>query len=392
MWDRKGLLLALAGLLGVGTVFFLLPLIPLKDFCRRIVTEAFVTYHHMEVLGKGSVSAKKTEPQRPTKPAKIEKVLIEKGKETPLSGVIPQTMAPEAPPPKPPAPPVAITSPSFGKKIALNPGDTPSPDREAPVPRGLMTQTPLAEGGSSSPQHVVTRWKAKRYLFRNLSDTALTGTTGTEEKGDFSSINPQTFAPRGEMIEAALVNCAFSSNTEIDVVGAVWLPFYFQGHLLLEPGCRLLGTASRGKLRDRMRVRFDHIILKDGRSLPIDGVALHTDGTEGIKGYVISEWAKRIIAPMTAALGQSFLYALQYQSYTYTMTPLGPYGVPKDQSMTGAYQYAGTYGGISALQKIQELLVEDLEEYRPYVFVPAGTRFRVYLRKYVDVSQADYGK
>jgi hypothetical protein len=391
MSNQRKLLLFAAALVGLFALAVLLPLLPVERLFRGTVTEANAKYHHLSVAAH-TPGLKATKEARLPKEPKAEKILVQKGKETPISGVLPETVVPKPGPPAPPPPPVGVSAPSFAKKVSLPPGDTPPPNREPPVPRGLMVQGPLAEEGPNSPEHVVTRWKAKRYFFRNLSDTVFAIGERTDDKGDFGGINPQTFAPRGEMIEAALVNCAFSSNTEIDVVAAVWLPFYFQGHLLLEPGCRILGTASRGKLRDRMRVRFDHIILKDGRSFPIDGVALHTDGTEGIKGYLISEWAKRLLAPLTAGLGQGFLEALQYQSYTYTMTPLGPYGVPKDQSMKGAFYQAGTYGGVSALQKLQEILVEDMDEYRPYVFVPAGTRFRVYLKRYVDVSQADYGK
>ncbi|QSR88897.1 TrbI/VirB10 family protein [Methylacidiphilum caldifontis] len=330
-------------------------------------------------------------------------VIVQKGDKSPIKAAVPkEVILSKENSSEPILPPTQIKAPPQSKgRETLGIIEQQPPNRIAPVPRGLVDQKALAKESESSDQPVIIKWARKRYPFRNLSLSAVE-VTGTQEIGhsDISSANIDinAFAPQGEMIEAALVNSAFSSNTDVDVVGAVWLPFYFQGNRLLEPGDRLIGTSAGGSaLRDRMMVHINKIIFKDGRSLPIQGVALHTDGTEGIKGYRVSEYGKQLLGPVLAALGQAFLYAMEYQSFNYYMspyglTPWGLYGQPTTSGPKQALMLGGMYGGTNALQQIMNILAQDIDQYKPYVFVPAGTRFRVFLKSYMDISKADYGR
>ncbi|CAB4243567.1 Type IV secretory pathway, VirB10 protein [Methylacidimicrobium sp. AP8] len=377
---------------------------------RRLVEHARAIYRERQAPARLTAL-----PQKRALPPREQALVVEKRSGGPAPSAVPLDVAKaHERPPEAPSPPIQISRPRTEKeKNTLGPLDAAPPNRQAPVPTGLVNQHALVDSfGESSP--VVTRIAKKRYLFRNLSDSAVETSAGGKEEGDErSKINLDTFAPRGEIIEAAATMSAFSSNTDIDVVGAVWLPFYFQGNLLLEPGDRLLGTAKgNSAFRDRMPVKFDRIVLKDGRTLPIDGVALHTDGTEGIKGYRVSELGKQMVGPLLGALTQGALYSLMMQASLFTMNPYmgmgySPYG------MFGAYPYGGMMpntgingsqmmqqglmmggmmGGSQAVNQLMQILSQDVGQYKPYTFVPAGTRFRVYLKNYLDVSQADYGK
>jgi hypothetical protein len=54
-----------------------------------------------------------------------------------------------------------------------------------------------------------------------------------------------------------------------------------------------------------------------------------------------------------------------------------------------------TDAGLSAVQggldKISELIAEDVESNKPYIFVMPGVRCQAYLRAPLDVTKRDYG-
>ncbi len=403
----------LAALGGIGLLALLLLVgadYGVNALAHRVVDHARRVYRDQQIPARlTTVGPKKTLPP------KEQVLVVQKGSAGPAPSVLPADVAKtHEKPPETPAAPIQLRPPPAEKeRSTLGPLEATPPNRQAPVPTGLVNQHALTDGiGESAP--VITRVAKKRYLFRNLTDSAVeTSAGGKEEESERSKINLDTFAPRGEIIEAAATMSAFSSNTDIDVVGAVWLPFYFQGNLLLEPGDRLLGTAKGSSaFRDRMPVKFDRVVLKDGRTLPIDGVALHTDGTEGIKGYRISELGKQMVGPLLGALTQGVLYSLMMQASMFTMNPyLGssyspygmfggfPYGgmtpssaVNGSQMMQQGLMMGGMTGGSQAVNQLMQIVNQDVGQYKPYSFVPAGTRFRVYLKNYIDVSQADYGK
>lgn len=399
-----GLIVLLVLLLLVGADY------GVSALARRVVR------HARNVYRQGQAPARLTTVlQKRVLPPKEQALVVQKSASGPVPAAVPLDVAKaHEKPPEPPSAPIQINPPPTEKrKNTLGPLEPAPPNRQAPVPTGLVNQHALVDAlGESSP--VVTRLAKKRYLFRNLADSAMeTSAGGKGDEDERSKINLDTFAPRGEIIEAAATMSAFSSNADIDVVGAVWLPFYFQGNLLLEPGDRLLGTAKgNSAFRDRMPVKFDRVVLKDGRTLPIDGVALHTDGTEGIKGYRISEIGKQMVGPLLGALTQGVLYSLMMQASLFTMNPYigsgySPYGmlggypysgmtpgtaVNGGQMMQQGLMMGGMMGGSQAVNQLMQIVNQDVGQYKPYTFVPAGTRFRVYLKNYVDVSQADYGK
>ncbi|KIE57973.1 type IV secretory pathway, VirB10 protein [Methylacidiphilum kamchatkense Kam1] len=390
--------LIIIGILSVATFYYIKPIHLVSGLMYRTIESARYTYFRGQTLPLSLEKKIKNEAQEQRK-----NIIVQKGEKSKLKAVIPEEIAQAKENiPEPILPPTQVKAPPTSKdKSSLGVLEQQPPNRIAPVPRGIVDQKALARDSQASDQPVIIKWARKRYLFRNLSLSALE-TNGTEDKGGsegpFANIDINSFSPQGEMIEAALVNSAFSSNTDVDVVGAVWLPFYFQGNLLLEPGDRLIGTSAGGTaLRDRMMVHIDKIIFKDGRSLPIQGVALHTDGTEGIKGYRVSEYGKQLLGPILAAMGQAFLYAMEYQSFNYYMspyglTPWGLYGQPAYNGAKQAMMMGGMYAGTNAMQQIMNILAQDIEQYKPYVFVPAGTRFRVFLKSYMDISKADYGR
>jgi type IV secretion system protein VirB10 len=252
----------------------------------------------------------------------------------------------------------------------------------------------------------VFRTAPGRYLFNNLSPEALGAQSMIMASSDESTqFNPSTFSPMGETIQLAMMENATTQNTEINITACVWEPFYFQGNKLLDIGDKILGTAAKGKKRDRMVVNFYKIIFKDGRSLPINAVAQDIDGTFGVKGVKIGDVMLNSIAPLLLDTAAAFTGVIQELAYAnvealtvgqiQTQNPnvgLNPNNQNPNAQFAQDSAQTGGEGIGTVYQTISKLLAEDVEENQPYLLVPAGTRLQAYLRAPLDVSKAEYGK
>jgi hypothetical protein len=265
-----------------------------------------------------------------------------------------------------------------------------------------------ANDGTTNVQ-TVFRTAPGRYLFNNLAPEALGAEsmilTKSEDEMDF---NPSTFSPMGETIQLAMMENATTENTEINVTASVWEPFYFQGNKLFDVGDKILGVAAPGKKRDRMVINFYKVIFKDGKSLPIQAAAQDIDGTYGVTGIKIGDVMLNSIAPLLLDTAVAFTGIIQELAYanvssiyqqvptvnntqTPSLLPGQSQQNPNQQFALGSTQAAGE-GGQTVYQKISEMLAEDIEENKPYLLVPAGTRLQAYLQAPIDISQAEYGK
>lgn len=262
---------------------------------------------------------------------------------------------------------------------------------------------------NSSNVQTVFRIAPGRYLFNNLSPDVLGANALVMTRSDKDvQFSPSTFSPMGETIQLAMMDNATTQNTEINVTAAVWEPFYFQGNKLLSVGDKLLGTAAPGKQRDRMVVKFNKIIFKDGKSMPISAVAQDIDGTYGIKGIKIGDVMLNSIAPLLMDTAASFAGVLQELAYAnvtamtagqistqnpmyISSTPGGAQNGANQQFAQNAAQTGGE-GTMTVYQKISDMLAQDIEENKPYLLVPAGTRLQAYLQAPMDITVADYGK
>lgn len=261
-----------------------------------------------------------------------------------------------------------------------------------PVPETLLhPRFPTREApGPTAPE---IRIAPQRYLFNNLSEEAMQAQPLALAKAGSNPTVKGKFAPQGECIQLALLDSVVSNRREIDVAAGVWEPLYFGGSKLLEVGDKLLGRAAPGKFRGRLEIIFHKVILKDGRSIPMHAIAQDPDGSMGVKGRQVGSTALHSIAPilldMASAFSNSFknrvLVGAGSSAYGYSTAAGGMQDVPDLRNAA----ITGSQGGIS---KIQSILAGEIEENRPYLIVPAGTRCRAFLTQLLDVSIADYGK
>ncbi len=263
----------------------------------------------------------------------------------------------------------------------------PAPVFEEPViPQALLDQTPPSKNKEETSKVSIA---PARYRFNNLSPDAVLGNVVVTEDHSSKDFNLDTFAPEMEDIDLALMDHINSSSLELDVAAGVWTPFYFQGRKLLEVGDKLRGQASPGRQRDRLVVRFTKVIKKDGRSLPIQGISLAQDGTLGIPGEKVGNIFQAAAGPLLAELIKGVSESFQDREKGIVS---GTGSAVATDLPARNLKNAGIRGSQRVLDKIEELMTEELEENKPYLFVRAGTRLRCRLQVAVDVSQADYGK
>lgn len=311
---------------------------------------------------------------------------IPEGAIPPSSSETPQPLPPVQVEPEPaPAPPVATAQP-------------PNLPGSREVPSEVLNQRPPGLEEAQSPMSGPARLKPApgRFLFRNRAPSAMAGGTLKPAGEDQAAINVQTFAPQGQTIQVALINSVASTSFEVDVIGGVWLPFVWNGRTVLDVGDRLLGRADAGKNRDRILVTWYKVVDKLGRTMPIQATSLALDGTAGIPGYKVGNIFLSAIGPMLSDLTSGVLSALDEQGQKVDeglidlMNSEG--GQTGRRSSGGRYVGALTKGTGKAFDRLTEMLMEEMEEKRPFIFVPAGTRCQAYLKEYVDASRLEYGK
>ena len=107
----------------------------------------------------------------------------------------------------------------------------------------------------------------------------------------------------GTKIPALLGERVFSFNVNAPVVAVISKDFTSGDKVVIPKGSKFLGEANVLKSLDRINVRFQLLVLPDGREIRVNALALSEDGAAGIKGKV----EKHTDMKMAKALGESVL-------------------------------------------------------------------------------------
>jgi hypothetical protein len=274
----------------------------------------------------------------------------------------------------------------------------PSQTQSPPVPDSLLTQgypPGNGTGASAAVPNPATVIDPRRYLFNNMSPDALAGNSVVLSSDNEKDYSIAGFAPKSSVIQLAMLQAVSSADMELDVKAAVIQPFVFQGHQLLEIGDQLLGTASSSNKRDRILVTWHTILYKNGMSTAIDAVAQDPSGQIGIPGVQIGSRILQSITPVLLDTAAAFIQAFRQNAYV-AIIPNNITAGSVTVSNSGQSSEAQlTDAGLSAVQggldKISELIAEDVESNKPYIFVMPGVRCQAYLRAPLDVTKRDYG-
>jgi type IV secretion system protein VirB10 len=264
------------------------------------------------------------------------------------------------------------------------------PVENAPIPQEVMAPRPPVE--LTPKEEAVTGVNrpilSGRYLFQNRAASAASGgIQGGDSANLSSSVNIQTFAPESHEIDLILMDNIISDNTDGNVRAAVLRQFRWNGRPLLQPGDMVIGTVSAGDRRRRVRINWTKILLKDGRTLPIQSIARMPDGTPGVEGYKIGNVVLAALGPILADFIVGATNRLAGENQTITS-----FGQTVSTTSKGGLIEAAYSGAGKAFERLRDLMLEELDEEKPYIFVPAGTECRAYLLRHIDLSQADYAK
>jgi hypothetical protein len=274
----------------------------------------------------------------------------------------------------------------------------PSESQAPPVPDTLLNQGYPSTNGNGNNGNVPsppTVIDPRRYLFNNMSPDALAGNSVVLSSDNEKDYSIAGFAPKSSVIKLATLQAVASADMELDVKAAVIEPFIFQGHRLLEIGDQLLGTASTSNKRDRILVTWHTILYKSGMSTAIDAVAQDPSGQIGIPGVQIGSRILQSITPVLLDTAAAFIQAFRQNAYLAIIPSNVSAGSVTITNSGQSSEAQLTDAGLSAVQggldKISELIAEDVESNKPYIFVMPGVRCQAYLRAPLDVTKRDYG-
>jgi len=109
--------------------------------------------------------------------------------------------------------------------------------------------------------------------------------------------------PSGTKIPAFLEDRVFSFNVAAPVLAVLAKDFEIQDKVVIPKGSKFVGEANVLKSLDRINVRFNLLVLPDGREIRVNAMALSEDGAAGIKGKTQKYTDMKVLK----AIGESVL-------------------------------------------------------------------------------------
>ena len=194
---------------------------------------------------------------------------------------------------------------------------------------------------------------------------------------DTDATQSNAVIPLGSMVKCLLIHNIVTNNFEAPVIAQVWEDFYFDGKLLLPFGTRIYGTASAGRQRDRVTVKFHDIVFQNGKTIQINAIALSKDGSGGLTGTVIDDSTKKTILAMAMNLLSGIALGFQ-QTTTNELTGLTQVEANSRNALLN--------GVANTFQKQAQQIQTDIENSKGYAIVLAGSDLVVYFQKEVDIQ------
>ena len=148
----------------------------------------------------------------------------------------------------------------------------------------------------------MTRERKRKYD----TDIAVFVTKPKEEKETRLKLRDEPFnlgLPSGTKVPALISDRVFSFNVAAPVQAVIAKDFIYRDEIAIPKDSRFLGAADVVKSLDRINIRFDLLILPDGREVRVRALALSEDGAAGVQGKVDRHTDKKVLK----AVGESVL-------------------------------------------------------------------------------------
>jgi hypothetical protein len=178
--------------------------------------------------------------------------------------------------------------------------------------------------------------------------------------------------PMGSTIPVRLLNTLLSSDASQPVIAEVLEDAAWRNSVLIPAGARVMGTASFDDAAKRLQIRFSTFVYPQGDQHPVSALALLSDGSSGLPGDFHSGTVKKEVGRF---LGD-FIGGL-----TDGMKDRQAGGQAGIAFEPGSLKN-GLLNGISVSSLDQaKSLSEGMKDVHPYLEVPGGSVFVLYLEK-----------
>ena len=187
--------------------------------------------------------------------------------------------------------------------------------------------------------------------------------------------------PVGTMIQCRLINTIDSGALESPLIAKVLEPVMKNGRVLVPRGAEIHGRVKKGNHRDRIETRTSwQLLLPSGKAIRITGIGLNRDHDRSKDQYGVSDGSigleGREIKPGPAA---------DYKRFAATgIAAFGRFSQRRARTIYGEEALVNVRngvleGGSAVVDRYADQMKKEAEDIRPFVRVPAGKEFYVYV-------------
>lgn len=178
--------------------------------------------------------------------------------------------------------------------------------------------------------------------------------------------------PMGSTFEGRLVNTILSSDSVQPVIAEIGEDIFWKNSVFIPAGTRAIGGASFDDTARRLQIRFQTFVFPGGDQHAVSALALLPDGSSGLPGdYHSGETMKQ-----TGRFAGTFIGGLAEGMKD--KQPGGGMGMPLEPGSLKNGLLNGL--AMSALDQSKRFS-DDLQKVKPYLEIPAGSTFLLYLEK-----------
>lgn len=205
-------------------------------------------------------------------------------------------------------------------------------------------------------------------------DSRSFGASQLVKRGGNASGGSGDVLPLGTTVRAKLANTVISSDSNSPVIGMFAEDAQFGGTVIIPAGTRVFGQALLDDSSRRLQIRFHTVVFEDGSQAPISAIALQADGSSGLPGSFHSGSLNQQVGRFGGNFVSGLAAGMKEKQSGGLGGPLEPGSVKN-----------GLLNGLSEAASDQaQVFSQEMQNTRPYLEVPMGTGFVLYLEREFD--------
>ena len=243
------------------------------------------------------------------------------------------------------------------------------------------TTAPATAHGTDGSISIGGNWNASSALLGGISSVGLGASRGQSPRQYGSSqivragdgaLGNGSGLPVGSTLPVRLINTLLSSDSGQPVIAEVMDDAIWKNSVLIPAGTKAIGNAAFDDAAKRLQIRFHTFVYPEGDQHPVSAMALLENGSSGLPGDYHSGAAKkqfgRFFGNFVGGLADGMK---DRQAGGQSGIVLEPGSVKN-----------GVLNGLAASSLDQaKALSEGMQNTKPYLEVPGGSTFLLYLEK-----------